>query len=95
MGSLEQLRNLVAEMFAKSENKSDIEALSAIQNACDNVEAEHNKLQEENKELLKDYKELITHTSFKDQRNMPSNTVDGNTVSIDDAIANAIKEFKK
>ncbi|MCQ2088149.1 MAG: hypothetical protein MJZ37_08840 [Bacilli bacterium] len=94
MGSLEQLKNLVADMFAKSENKAEIESLSAIKKACDDVEAEHNKLQAENKELLKDYKELVTHTSFKDQHNKPSNTIDGNVVSFDDAIAQAIKELK-
>lgn len=96
MGSLEQLKSLVAEMFNKVENKSDIEALSAIKSACDDVEAEHNKLQEENKELLKDYKELVVHTSFKDQHNQPRDTISGGVeVSIDDAIANAIKGLEK
>lgn len=95
MGSLEQLKSLVAEMFAQAENKSDVEALSAIKAACDDVEAEHNKLEAENRELLKDYKELVVHTSFKDTKNTPADTVSGELVDIDEALANAIKELEK
>lgn len=94
MGSLEELRKLVAEMFEKSTNKEDIEALSAIKTACDGVEAEHNKLQEENKELLKDYKTLITHTSFKDKPGLQE-TISGTGNTLDDALQIAINEFKK
>lgn len=93
MGSLEQLRNLVAEMFNKAEHKEDIESLTAIKTVCDEVEQEHNKLEAENKELLKDYKELITHTSFKDDRHSDNRITE--EVSIDEALEMAIKNYKK
>lgn len=92
MGNLEKLKQLVADMFDKAENKSDVEALSAIKQACDEVEVEQNKLQAEKKELLDDYKELVCHTSFKDNRTFdPTNA---NDVDIDVALKNAIEKLK-
>ena len=96
MGSLQKMKEMVAEMFNKAQNKEDIETLSQLSNVCDEVEAEHNKLQTENKDLMKDYKELIKHTSFKDPNNKPSETIDGvKELKIDEALAQAIKDFRK
>lgn len=83
---LETLKGLVADWFTQAENKTDIEKLTALKKACDEVEVEHNKLQADNKELLKDYKELITHTSFNDQHNQPQDTISGSAVSFEDAL---------
>lgn len=95
MGKLEELRNLVSEMFSKAEDKSAIEALSVINKAVDDVEAEHNKLIAENKELLKDYKELVVHTSFKDSQNQPQDTISGQVgISIDEALQKALENLK-
>lgn len=96
MGSLQKMKEMVAEMFNKAQNKEDIETLSQLSNVCDEVEAEHNKLQTENKDLMKDYKELIKHTSFKDPNNKPSETIGGvKELNIDEALAQAIKDFRK
>lgn len=91
---LETLKNLVAEWFNEAEDKTAIEKLSAIKKACDDVEAEQNKLQADNKELLKDYKELVTHTSFNDQHNKPQDTISGNAVSFEDALAEFMSKNK-
>ena len=96
MGSLQKMKELVADMFNKAQNKEEIETLSQLSNVCDEVEAEHNKLQTENQDLMKDYKELIKHTSFKDPNNKPSETIDGvKELNIDEALAKAIEEFSK
>lgn len=94
MEKLETLKNLVAEWFAEAEDKTVIDKLSAIKTACDDVSVEQNKLQDENKELLKDYKELVTHTSFKDQHNKPQDTISGGAVSFEDALQEFMSKNK-
>lgn len=85
-GKLETLKNLVADWFQQAEDKADIEKLSAINKAIEDVKVEQDNLVAENKELLKDYKEIITHTSFNDQRNQPQDTISGGAVSFEDAL---------
>lgn len=94
MEKLETLKNLVAEWFEQAENKSDIEKLSALKKACDDVEVEQNKLQADNKELLKDYKDLVTHTSFNDQHNKPQDTISGGAVSFEEALQEFMSKNK-
>lgn len=98
MGKLEELRNIVAEWFKAAEDKPTIEKLSAInrltQEASEEVAAEHNKLEAENKELLKDYKELVTHTSFRDENKQPSQNVENAPLSLEDALAEFMKTQK-
>lgn len=91
---LDTLKNLVAEMFNKAENKSDIETLSVINKAVDEVKAEQDKLIAENKELLKDYKDLVSHTSFNDQHNQPQDTISGVAVSFEEALQNFMSDKK-
>lgn len=66
MGKLEQLKQLVADMFDKCENKEDIDKLSTIKNTIGEVEGEQQELIDKNSELIKSYKDLVKHTSFKD-----------------------------
>lgn len=94
MNKLETLQSLVAEWFNQAENKSDIEKLTAINNAAKEVAEEQNKLVAENRELLKDYKELVSHTSFNDQHKAPADPVGGTAVSFEDALQNFMKEIK-
>ena len=49
-------------------------------------------IQAEKKELLDDYKELVCHTSFKDNRTFDPTTA--NEVDIDVALKNAIEKLK-
>lgn len=93
MEKLETLKNLVADWFAQAENKSEIEKLSALKKACDEVEVEQNKLQADNKELLKDYKELVTHTSFSDQSKAPTDNIGASAPSFDEALAEFMKKI--
>lgn len=66
MDKLEQLKQFVKEQFDKAENKESIDMLSKIQNSISEVEKETSDLEGKVVELTKDYKELVNHTSFKD-----------------------------
>lgn len=62
--TITEIKDQLKAMLEKTENKEDIEQIGALNSLVDKVEAEHKKLQEENTDLIKDYKELIKHTSF-------------------------------
>lgn len=67
MTKLEELRAMVAQMFENAEKKEQIEQLAKVNNAIDDVEKENKELTDKNSELIKSYKELVKHTSFKEQ----------------------------
>lgn len=58
------MKNQLQAMLEKTENKEEIEQIGTLNSLVDKIEAEHKKLQEDNTDLIKDYKELIKHTSF-------------------------------
>lgn len=62
--TIEELRNQLKAMFDKTENKTEVAQIGTLNSLVDKLEAEHNQIQNEQKDLLKDYKELIKHTSF-------------------------------
>lgn len=93
MGKIEELQKLIGEWFEIAKDKETIDKLSSMKQVCDDAKQEQDALQTENKELMKDYKEIIHHTSFKDNSNTPEHNA-GCGVSIDVALANAIKEIK-
>jgi hypothetical protein len=66
MTKLEQLKQFVKEQFDKAENKDSIDMLSHIQNSISDVEKDTADLENKVVELTKDYKDLVKHTSFKD-----------------------------
>ena len=65
MGKLEELRQAVADMFENATEKEEIDKVSRLSNIMDDVEKEQKALETENKEILKDYKELIKHVSIE------------------------------
>ena len=67
MTKLEQLRQTVAQLFENATEKDEIERLAKVNNSIDEVAAEQAELTEKNAELIKSYKELVKHTSFKEQ----------------------------
>lgn len=88
MSKLEELKNLIADMFAKAETKTDVENMTVLNKLTEDAVAEQNKLQEENKELLKDYKELVAHTSFKDSSKAPVDQISAQPLSFEEALKN-------
>lgn len=98
MGKLEQLKQLVADMFDKCERKEDIDKLSTIKNTINEVEGEQQELIDKNSELIKSYKDLVKHTSFKDDNNI----VDKNneiftptSVSFEEALSKFMNNMKE
>lgn len=67
MTKLEELRQVVAQMFENATEKEDIERLAKVNSSIDGVEAEQQELTSKNAELIQSYKELVKHTSFKEQ----------------------------
>lgn len=95
MSKLEQLKQQVAEMFEGTEDKATIEKLAAINNSIAEVTAEQQSLVDKNAELIKSYKDLVKHTSFKDASKAPGDTVTGApTFTFEEALANFMSNKK-
>lgn len=92
---LEQLRQQVADAFEKAEDKDAIEKLAAINNSIEEVSQEQQALVDKNAELIKSYKDLVKHTSFKDEANKPGDTVTGAaTFTFEEALENFMSSKK-
>ena len=61
---IQEMKENLSKLLDSTEDKQYIEQIGAMSSIVDRLEVEHNTLQEENKQLIKDYKELIKHTSF-------------------------------
>ena len=97
MTKLDELRQIVKEQFDKAETKEQIDCFAAIKQKFDEVQREVSKEQEEierqNAELIKSYKDLVQHTSFKPEKE-PIDTIDHQPVSFEDALNDFLKENK-
>lgn len=92
----EQLRDLVASLFENATQREQIEGLVKVNTAIDAVEAEQKELTDQNADLIKSYKELVRHTSFRDAppaRETQGATVPSLEASLKDFLAN--KENKQ
>ena len=65
--SAQDLTTLVKSLFDGATDKKHIEDLAKIQTALDGVNAEAQALEDKNVELTKGYKDLLKHTSFKEE----------------------------
>lgn len=88
MTRLEELRQIVADAFKEADTKEGIETLATINNKIDEVTKEHEDVINKNSELIKSYKDLIQHTSFKDDKK-PMDPVGGSMPSFE----NMLNEF--
>lgn len=66
-----ELKALINQLFEKAESKEAIQQAAVISTKIDEIEAEQKAAKDDYDSLLKDYKEVILHTSFK-----PLNTSD-------------------
>lgn len=95
MTKLEELRQLVANAFNKSESKESIETLATINKAIEDVSKEQDELIASKAELLKDYKEVIKHTSFTPTNEDKSkNDITPKEISFEEALANFMSNNK-
>ena len=65
MSKTEELRNYISQLFQASTDKTVIEKAAVVNNKIDELEAENKASQESYDKLLKDYKDVVLHTSFK------------------------------
>ena len=94
MSKLEELKQIVKEQFDKAETKEQIDCFAAIKSKFDEVSKEQEEIERQNTELIKSYKDLVQHTSFKPEKE-PIDTIDSKTVvSFEDALNNFLKENK-
>lgn len=93
MGKLDELRQLVADSFKEATEKQEIEQLAKINNAIEEVSKEQDELMAKNADLVKSYKDLVQHTSFKPDASAVDE-IAPKAVSFDDALK-AFLESKK
>lgn len=62
---LEELRNLISNLFDQATEKSVIEKGAIAQQKITEIEEEKKQQEEEYNSLLKDYKDVVLHSSFK------------------------------
>lgn len=89
MDKITELRNLVADLFSAATDKTTIEKSAIFNQKLNELEADKQKSDEEYQTLLKDYKDVVLHTSFKDNH-VDNNVPNSNTFDGDAFIANFI-----
>lgn len=65
MTNMEKLRSQLQALLDKAESKDAIGELTTISNTLDDVQKDVEATQAEYKDMLKDYKEMVKHTSWK------------------------------
>lgn len=71
MSKCEELRNFISQLFEAATDKSIIEKTAVVSSKIDEIEAEQRASSEDYNKLLKDYKDVVIHSSFK-----PANSAD-------------------
>ena len=100
MGKLQVLKDMVAKMFETATEKENIEQYAKLNNAIAEVETEQKSLEDKNAELIKDYKDLVKHTSFRVEGNKvgendPRSTGSGSLPSVEEALKAFMAEQQK
>ena len=71
MNRLEQLKEAVKKAFEGATDKQLIDTFSNINSLVDGVQKEQEALESKDAELIKSYKDIIAHTSFKPAQSDP------------------------
>lgn len=66
MGTLDELKKIVADAFEAATDRESIDRFAKINNSISDVEIEQNELLKKNAELVESYKKLVMHTSFSE-----------------------------
>lgn len=93
MSKLDELKSMVADLFANATEKEQIEKAAVVNNKISEVEAEQTALLDKNKELLDSYREVVLHTSVKP--NATSDQPAGKAVTFEDSLSDWLKANKK
>lgn len=93
MSFTSELRDLISQLFDAAADKETIQKAAVVSSKIDEIEAEQKASQENYNNLLKDYKDVVLHTSFK-PLNASDKGADGPTASLDpnQAFEEALKQ---
>lgn len=78
MNKLEELKNYVAELFSAATDKTTIEKSAVVNQKIEEIQAEQQQLSSDYQNLLKDYKDVVLHSSFKPSTEDNSGGIPGN-----------------
>lgn len=90
MDKLTELRNFVADLFSAATDKTTIEKSAIVNQKIKEIEDEQQTQEKAYQDLLKDYKEVVLHTSFKDNHTT-ADVPNSNDFNGDDFIKNYLK----
>lgn len=65
MNKLEELRDYVSKLFESATEKGIIEQAAVVSSKIDEIASEQKKQEDDYNALLKDYKDVVIHSSFK------------------------------
>lgn len=69
MSKLDELRQYVTKLFENATAKETIEQAAVVSSKIDEIEADAKASEEDYNKLLKDYKDVVIHSSFKPLNN--------------------------
>ena len=95
MTKLEELRKIVAKAFENAEKKESIETLAQINTCLDAVGEETKELEKSRDEIVKSYKDLIKHTSFKADTGAAADEITPPKVEFDSFLKNFVEKEKE
>ena len=95
MTKLEEVRQIVAKAFENAEKKESIETLAQINTCLDAVGEETKELEKSRDEIVKSYKDLIKHTSFKADASAAANEITPQKVEFESFLKSFIEKEKE
>lgn len=90
---IEELKKLVADSFKEVSSKEEIETIARINAKIEECAAEQKKLEDDNRDLLNSYKEVVLHTSVKPNPNINTGAPTGNEVDFDTMLSDFINNI--
>lgn len=66
---LDELKNYVSKLFESATEKTIIEQAAVVASKIDEIASEQKKQEDDYNKLLKDYKDVVIHSSFKPNTN--------------------------
>lgn len=77
MNKLEELKQFVAGLFENATDRETISKGALAQQKISEIEEEQKKMQDDYQSLLKDYKDVVLHSSFKPTANDTNSGIPG------------------
>jgi len=91
MNNFDELKKSISELLDSTEDKTTVEKIAVINKQVDDCASEYNKLADENKSILKDYKDLFKTTAFKVNENTKVDDGKSTEFNVESFITNYIK----